>query len=165
MPVEMWLPLGLNIVGVYCLLGANVLSRLRAAQFFVLAILNGLILLVLNGRWWLILGGFGYHLPYLTLTGYRLAAFGVSYFTPGPLLLPKAGRSRTTTGTTSRTWWTTCWRATTCPNRPPTRRESNLFQIQRAGNQPEPRSLKVQASEAMIPGIRWGRLEKFSVTA
>ena len=85
MPVEMWLPLGLNIVGVYCLLGANVLSRLRAAQFFVLAILNGLILLVLNGRWWLILGGFGYHLPYLTLTGYRLAAFGVSYFTPGPL--------------------------------------------------------------------------------
>ncbi len=29
MPVEMWLPLVLNIVGVYCLLGANVLSRLR----------------------------------------------------------------------------------------------------------------------------------------
>ncbi len=29
MPVEMWLPLVLNIVGIYCLLGANVLSRLR----------------------------------------------------------------------------------------------------------------------------------------
>ncbi|MCH8141076.1 MAG: cytochrome c biogenesis protein CcsA, partial [Proteobacteria bacterium] len=29
MPAEMWLPLVINIVGVYCLLGANVLSRLR----------------------------------------------------------------------------------------------------------------------------------------
>ncbi|MCZ6620142.1 MAG: heme ABC transporter permease CcmC [Gammaproteobacteria bacterium] len=29
MPAEMWLPLVLNIVGIYCLLGANVLSRLR----------------------------------------------------------------------------------------------------------------------------------------
>ena len=29
MPAKMWLPLVINIVGVYCLLGANVLSRLR----------------------------------------------------------------------------------------------------------------------------------------
>ena len=29
MPPEMWLPLVINILGVYCLLGVNVLSRLR----------------------------------------------------------------------------------------------------------------------------------------
>jgi heme exporter protein C len=29
MPVEMWLPLAVNVVGIYCLFGANLLSRLR----------------------------------------------------------------------------------------------------------------------------------------
>jgi uncharacterized protein (TIRG00374 family) len=43
-----------------------------------------LVLLALNGRWWVILAAQGHRLPYLTLTGYRLAAFGLSYFTPGP---------------------------------------------------------------------------------
>jgi len=29
MPPEMWLPLALNVVGVYCLFAANLLGRLR----------------------------------------------------------------------------------------------------------------------------------------
>ena len=60
------------------------LSRLGLGQLVALAVLNGLILVSMSGRWWLILRAQGYTVPYLTLTGYRLAAFGVSYFTPGP---------------------------------------------------------------------------------
>jgi uncharacterized protein (TIRG00374 family) len=61
-----------------------VLARLGLAQILVLILANGLVLMTLSGRWWLILRGQGYSIPYLTLAGYRLAAFGVSYFTPGP---------------------------------------------------------------------------------
>lgn len=60
------------------------LAELRGWQLGVLALLNGLVLLALNGRWWLLLHGLGYDLPFGTLLGHRLAAFGVSYFTPGP---------------------------------------------------------------------------------
>lgn len=60
------------------------LGRLRWWQLGVLALLNGLVLLALNGRWWLILRGLGHELPFWQLLGHRLAAFGVSYFTPGP---------------------------------------------------------------------------------
>jgi uncharacterized protein (TIRG00374 family) len=47
-------------------------------------LLNGLVLVLLTGRWWLILRGLGYRLPFGMTMGHRLAAFGVSYFTPGP---------------------------------------------------------------------------------
>ena len=60
------------------------LRHLRGWQIGALVLANFLVLLTLNGRWWLILRGLGYKLPYLTLAGHRLAAFGVSYFTPGP---------------------------------------------------------------------------------
>ncbi len=67
-------------------LGAVVqtLAALRGWQVGLLALLNGLVLLTLNGRWWLLLRGLGYDLPFGSLLGHRLAAFGVSYFTPGP---------------------------------------------------------------------------------
>jgi uncharacterized protein (TIRG00374 family) len=42
------------------------------------------VLLLFSARWWIISRAQGYPVPYLTLAGYRLAAFGVSYFTPGP---------------------------------------------------------------------------------
>jgi heme exporter protein C len=29
MPAVMWLPLAVNVLGIYCLFGANLLSRLR----------------------------------------------------------------------------------------------------------------------------------------
>lgn len=60
------------------------LGQLRSWQLGLLAVLNGLVLLTLNGRWWLILRGLGHDLPFWQLLGHRLAAFGVSYFTPGP---------------------------------------------------------------------------------
>ncbi len=62
----------------------RVLSRLSLGPVLLLLAANGLVLLSMSGRWWLILRVQGYRLPYFTLVGYRLAAFGVSYFTPGP---------------------------------------------------------------------------------
>jgi hypothetical protein len=72
-----WQTISLPAVGM-------VLVRLGPGQLLGLAVVNGLVLLALNGRWWLILRAQGYTLPYFKLVGYRLAAFGVSYFTPGP---------------------------------------------------------------------------------
>ncbi len=60
------------------------LRQLSVANLLTLLLLNGLVLLVLNGRWWLIVRGMGYRLPFQRLLLHRLAAFGVSYFTPGP---------------------------------------------------------------------------------
>ncbi|MCB8977418.1 MAG: flippase-like domain-containing protein [Ardenticatenaceae bacterium] len=62
----------------------RLLADLHGWQLGVLVLLNGLVLLVLNGRWWALLRGLGYQLPFAALLGHRLAAFGVSYFTPGP---------------------------------------------------------------------------------
>ena len=62
----------------------RMLAGLRGWQLGLLVLLNGLVLLALNGRWWLLLRGLGYELPFWLLLGHRLAAFGVSYFTPGP---------------------------------------------------------------------------------
>lgn len=60
------------------------LAGLQGWHLAVLLLLNGLVLLTLNGRWHLLLRGLGYGLPFGSLLGHRLAAFGVSYFTPGP---------------------------------------------------------------------------------
>ena len=63
-------------------LGATLLS-IQAWQVGFLVVLNGLVLLLFNLRWWLILRAQGHSLPYLQLTAYRLAGFAVSYLTPG----------------------------------------------------------------------------------
>ncbi len=60
-----------------------VLSRLGAAQLALLAAANLLAVLTFCGRWWVIVRALGYPVPYLPLVIYRLAAFGVTYFTPG----------------------------------------------------------------------------------
>lgn len=57
---------------------------LRGWHLLLLAMINGLVLLTFSGRWWLFLTALGHRLPYLRLVRYRLAAFGLSYFTPGP---------------------------------------------------------------------------------
>ncbi len=62
----------------------DALRRLQIGQVLILVILNGVILLLLGGRWWVILRAQGYRIPYLKLSGYRLSVFSVSYFTPGP---------------------------------------------------------------------------------
>ena len=59
-------------------------SRLGFWQIATLVAINFITLLSFSGRWWLILRAQGYRIPYLTLTAYRVASFGVSYFTPGP---------------------------------------------------------------------------------
>lgn len=60
------------------------IRQLRWAQILLLVLINGLILGLLNARWWVILRGHGQQIPFFSLLGYRLATFGVSYFTPGP---------------------------------------------------------------------------------
>jgi glycosyltransferase 2 family protein len=60
------------------------LRALDLQELGVLALVNALILITLTGRWWLLLAGLGYTIPFFRLVSYRLAAFGISYFTPGP---------------------------------------------------------------------------------
>jgi uncharacterized protein (TIRG00374 family) len=59
-------------------------SRLGVNTLLALVAANGLVLILLTGRWWLLLRAWGFVIPLFTLAGYRLSAFGVSYFTPGP---------------------------------------------------------------------------------
>lgn len=56
----------------------------RTELLFLLVLLNGLIIAALNSRWWLFMQMQGYPLPFGALLRYRIAGFGVSYFTPGP---------------------------------------------------------------------------------
>jgi uncharacterized protein (TIRG00374 family) len=60
------------------------LRQLSAGRIVLLALINVLVILSFSGRWWLLLWAQGYRLPYLRLTTYRLAAFAISYVTPGP---------------------------------------------------------------------------------
>ncbi len=60
------------------------LQRMGLAQIAALVGINALTLLAFTGRWWIILRAQGHTIPYLTLTRYRVAVFGISYFTPGP---------------------------------------------------------------------------------
>ena len=59
------------------------LRELTAGELVVLGAVNLLVVLAFSGRWWALLRARGQHLPYLALSGYRLAAFAISYFTPG----------------------------------------------------------------------------------
>jgi len=61
----------------------DTLAALRLYQLAILGALNAVILFLLSSRWWLILRAMGYQVSYLSLLGYRLASFGISYFTPG----------------------------------------------------------------------------------
>ena len=66
---------------------ADVWAQLRTldvADLTILAIANLAVLATFSARWWILLRAQGYTLPYHSLMGYRLAAFAVSYFTPGP---------------------------------------------------------------------------------
>ena len=60
------------------------LGQLTFWQIMAVAAANTFLMLSMSARWWLILRAQGYRIPYLTLAGYRLAAFSVAYFTPGP---------------------------------------------------------------------------------
>ena len=60
------------------------LAQLQSNQILVLILLNSLVIIFVTARWWLILWGMGYHIPFGMTVGHRLASFGVSLFTPGP---------------------------------------------------------------------------------
>ncbi len=62
---------------------AVVLRRLGPGQAAVIVAANLGVLTMLNGRWWAILRAQGYRAPLLGLLPIRMAAFSVSYLTPG----------------------------------------------------------------------------------
>jgi uncharacterized protein (TIRG00374 family) len=62
------------------------LRRLDAGDVLALALANALVLATFSARWWLLLHALGHPVAFARLVGYRLAAFSVSYFTPGPHL-------------------------------------------------------------------------------
>ena len=62
----------------------QVLQQLRLWEIAVLVVVNAAVLVAITGRWWLLLVGLGYRVPFGRLFTYRLAVFGLSYFTPGP---------------------------------------------------------------------------------
>ena len=63
---------------------AAALRQLRPGEIAALIVANGIVLLAITARWALLLRGQGYGVPFTALFGYRLAVFGLSYFTPGP---------------------------------------------------------------------------------
>ncbi|MBX3054424.1 MAG: flippase-like domain-containing protein [Caldilineaceae bacterium] len=60
------------------------LRRLGPSPFVVYLTVNGVIALLFTGRWWLLLAGMGYRLPFLKVAAYRLIGATVSLLTPGP---------------------------------------------------------------------------------
>jgi glycosyltransferase 2 family protein len=62
----------------------NSLQLLRPWQILALLALNTVIFGLITARWWLIIRAEARRVPFLPLVAYRLAAFGMSYFTPGP---------------------------------------------------------------------------------
>ena len=62
----------------------DALKQLKLWQLGVLLGLNTLVLIAMTARWWVILRAENPNIPFLHLIRYRLAVFGLSYFTPGP---------------------------------------------------------------------------------
>ena len=62
----------------------EILRQLTLWEIALLFLINASIIVLFGARWWLILRALGHSIPYISVTRYRLVAFGVSYFTPGP---------------------------------------------------------------------------------
>ncbi|MBC8504895.1 MAG: flippase-like domain-containing protein [Anaerolineales bacterium] len=62
----------------------EIFGRLTILQIGGLALVNIVIVILFGLRWWWLLRSQGHCIPFLAIVRYRLAAFGVSYFTPGP---------------------------------------------------------------------------------
>jgi glycosyltransferase 2 family protein len=79
-PLLLWLSLrGVPFVAIQ-----DSIDGIAAWQLAGLVFLNAGILLLLAYRWQLVLRAFGHAIPIGKILAYRLAGFGVSYFTPGP---------------------------------------------------------------------------------
>jgi len=62
----------------------NALRGLKFWQIGILLVINAIVLISMTARWWVILRVENPNIPFLQLVRYRLAVFGLSYFTPGP---------------------------------------------------------------------------------
>lgn len=62
----------------------NALRQLQVWQVGILLVINAGVILAMTARWWIILRAENPAIPFLPLIRYRLAVFGLSYFTPGP---------------------------------------------------------------------------------
>ena len=58
--------------------------ELTPLELLALLVVNVLIFATFTGRWWVFLRAQGHAVAYVRLLAYRLTAFGISYFTPGP---------------------------------------------------------------------------------
>ena len=78
-PVLLWLALkDTPLAGIL-----ETIQKLQLWQVVVLVLLNASIILLICTRWHLILRTLKQPVPFFALTGYRLAGFAISYFTPG----------------------------------------------------------------------------------
>lgn len=79
-PLLLWLSLrGVPLGEIW-----TTLRGLTLWQLGMLAAINLVIFFLFALRWRLILGALGHPIPLLQVIAYRLAGFGVTYFTPGP---------------------------------------------------------------------------------
>jgi glycosyltransferase 2 family protein len=62
----------------------NTLQQLQLSQIGILLGINVIVILAMAARWWVIVRAENPSIPFLPLVKYRLAVFGLSYFTPGP---------------------------------------------------------------------------------
>jgi uncharacterized protein (TIRG00374 family) len=61
----------------------QIVQSIRPQQLSLLVIVNLAGMFFISLRWWLILFAMGWRVPYFSILRYRMAAFSVSYFTPG----------------------------------------------------------------------------------
>ncbi|HSL42150.1 MAG TPA: lysylphosphatidylglycerol synthase transmembrane domain-containing protein [Anaerolineales bacterium] len=62
----------------------SLITQLKLSQIGLLFFLNALVIAAMTARWWVIVRAENPGIPFLPLIRYRLAVFGLSYFTPGP---------------------------------------------------------------------------------
>lgn len=62
----------------------NTLQQLQLSQIGILLLINAIVIMAMAARWWVIVRAENPSIPFLPLVKYRLAVFGLSYFTPGP---------------------------------------------------------------------------------
>jgi uncharacterized protein (TIRG00374 family) len=62
----------------------NTLQHLQLSQIGILLLINAIVIMAMAARWWVIVRAENPSIPFWPLVKYRLAVFGLSYFTPGP---------------------------------------------------------------------------------
>lgn len=82
-----WLALPLLLVILLSILPLGevwaVLASISPLALASLVVFNALVMVLFSSRWWLALRAQGQRLSYLAIFRYRMAAFAISYFTPG----------------------------------------------------------------------------------